>query len=349
MEQEKANLDTLDATNAKKDQIDERSYANNCTLKVKNQELNTFFIIFATEFLFALFIDTNIDLIKIEFGDNYMLAFTIIISIKGLMSLSSAILCGNLSDKFGRKPLIMFTMFMSFLPHLLILKSCYLAYFICLTLGGIFNDHMNLLVTFGADISSKRNRDKTFSILISASFFANAFASIIGEYLISVKDNGTLDFRYVVATSFIILVFVQIYTFFTLDSSKSGGQSIPNKNYRIDGSNNEPEVEGNGIVGKISRYMHQENVKKVVILVSISTFVIEGLLFTNLLYLRYIVTFSERDLAKYMLFSLLTYGIHSFICPRILIDKLGYRNAIMLCIIFQIISTNVNGIFSNEM
>ncbi len=138
-----------------------------------------------------------------------------------LMQFFSTSILGQFSDKFGRKPILMYTILTTSISYVLFAFSIYIKniplLFISRALAGIASGNLSVAQASIADITEPKNRAKNFG-LIGAAF---GLGFIIGPFLggklsdpsIFSFFNPTIPFFFAAAMSFINVLSVK--TFFT--------------------------------------------------------------------------------------------------------------------------------------
>jgi DHA1 family tetracycline resistance protein-like MFS transporter len=142
-----------------------------------------------------------------------------------LMQFISSPILGEVSDKYGRKPAIMFSAFCLTIGYLLFVIGVLIKFipllFLARVLSGIGGGSLGVIFASASDISSEKNRTKNFSIIAAASGLGLILGPLLGGIL---SDNSISSFFNVLIPLYALailalgnLVVVSIYFSETLE------------------------------------------------------------------------------------------------------------------------------------
>ncbi|MBT4761738.1 MAG: MFS transporter [Bdellovibrionaceae bacterium] len=192
-----------------------------------SQRKKALFIIFITVFIdlvgFGIIIPLSPYLSR-EFGAS-ALQIGLLMAIYSLMQFVFSPFWGQLSDRFGRRPIILMSVFVAGVSHLAFAFSTeFWMLFVARTFAGIGGANISTAMAYMADISSKKDRSKTMG-LIGAAFglgfvFGPFIGGIFGEVGSSLGSAAPFgkSFSAVIASSICLLNF--IFAFFYLKESR---------------------------------------------------------------------------------------------------------------------------------
>ncbi len=152
----------------------------------------------------------------------------VVVAVYSLMQFLFNPALGKLSDKIGRRPVILFTQILTVLSYLLFsFSTSFLLLFISRILGGLGGSNIGVAQAYIADITSKEDRAKGMGIIGAAFGLGFVFGPLIGAFL---SEYGYAAAGYGSAM-FTALAF--IYTIFYLPESLKEKSTTQNYRFRI--------------------------------------------------------------------------------------------------------------------
>ena len=149
-----------------------------------------------------------------------------IVAVYSLMQFLFNPALGKLSDKIGRRPVILFTQILTVLSYLLFsFSTSFLLLFISRILGGLGGSNIGVAQAYIADITSKEDRAKGMGIIGAAFGLGFVFGPLVGAFL---SEYGYAAAGYGSA-AFTAMAF--IYTIFYLPESLKEKSTA--RNYRL--------------------------------------------------------------------------------------------------------------------
>jgi DHA1 family tetracycline resistance protein-like MFS transporter len=147
------------------------------------------------------------DLLKRHISDESLMSsyFGYFISIFALMQFLASPVLGRFSDRFGRKPILLMSLFFSAMGYLLMAYAPNLkVLFFSRVLSGIAGASVSVASAYIADVSTDENRAKNFG-LIGAAF---GLGFILGPLIGGVLGAQHTDYPFLVAAGFTMINFI---------------------------------------------------------------------------------------------------------------------------------------------
>ncbi|XP_067677750.1 hippocampus abundant transcript 1 protein-like isoform X2 [Haliotis asinina] len=146
-------------------------------------------VIFLEFFAWGLVTSPIITVLNETFPHHTFLMNGLIQGVKGMLSFLSAPLIGALSDVWGRKPFLVFTVAFTCAPIPLMRLSPWW-YFAMISISGVFAVTFSVVFAYVADVTSEEERSAAYG-LVSATFAASLVTSpAIGAYLGSMYSDS---------------------------------------------------------------------------------------------------------------------------------------------------------------
>ncbi|XP_046326676.1 hippocampus abundant transcript 1 protein-like isoform X2 [Haliotis rufescens] len=146
-------------------------------------------VIFLEFFAWGLVTSPIITVLNETFPNHTFLMNGLIQGVKGMLSFLAAPLIGALSDVWGRKPFLVFTVAFTCAPIPLMRISPWW-YFAMISISGVFAVTFSVVFAYVADVTSEEERSAAYG-LVSATFAASLVTSpAIGAYLGSMYSDS---------------------------------------------------------------------------------------------------------------------------------------------------------------
>lgn len=199
-------------------------------------------IIFITVFIdlvgFGIIIPLNTFLAR-EFGSTE-LQVGLLMSVYSLMQFIFAPLWGRLSDRIGRRPVILISLLGAALAHLAFaFGTTYYWLFAARALAGLFGGNISAAMAFIADVTPEKDRSKGMGLVGAAFGLGFIFGPTIGgltgqlgELLGEAPPFG-MSFSAVIASSICFLNFIAAFYFLPESLKKSAETSQPQRRSRL--------------------------------------------------------------------------------------------------------------------
>ena len=165
------------------------------------------FIIMVTEILGFSLILPFLPFYATKFGASPFVVGLIFMSFS-LFQFISAPIMGKISDSFGRRPLLMFAQFSTFISYLILANANALwMIFLSRIVDGLLGSNMTIAQAYISDISTKENRSKAFGFMGAAFGFGFLVGPGVGGYLAEFSFSLPAYLAALVSFSTIILTY----------------------------------------------------------------------------------------------------------------------------------------------
>ena len=187
------------------------------------KEYITIFTIQVTEVLGFSLILPFLPFFAQELGATPLVVGLILTSFS-LCQFISAPIMGKLSDHYGRRPLLIFSQFSTFLGFTILgFSNALWMIFLSRIIDGIFGSNFTIAQAYLSDISSKKDRSKVFGLSGAAFGFGFLIGPAIGGFLASISYSlpsfiaAALSFVTILLTAFVLPETVKRKKSFKLD------------------------------------------------------------------------------------------------------------------------------------
>ncbi|KAG1669614.1 Hippocampus abundant transcript 1 protein [Nymphon striatum] len=167
-------------------------------------------VIFLEFFAWGLLTTPMITVLNETFPNHTFLMNGLVVGIKGLLSFLSAPLIGALSDMWGRKFLLLITVFFTCVP-IPLMKINTWWFFGMISISGVFAVTFSVVFAYVADVTDESDRSAAYG-LVSATFAASLVTSPgIGAYLAkSYSDNLVVALASAIAMLDVLFILVAV-------------------------------------------------------------------------------------------------------------------------------------------
>lgn len=280
-------------------------------------------VVFLEFFSWGLLTTPMLKVLHETFPQHTFLMNGLVQGVKGFLSFLSAPLIGALSDVWGRKSLLLLTVFFTCAPIPFMRINPWL-YFALISVSGVFAVTFSVIFAYVADITEEHERSTAYG-LVSATFAASLVTSpAIGAYLSS-KYGDSL----VVLVATIIAVTDIAFVFFVVPESLPDKMRLTSWGFPISWEQADP-------FASLRRVGKDTTVLLICVTVFLSYLPEAGQYSSFFLYLKQVIDFSPEAIAAFIAMV----GILSIVAQTLLLSvfmrTIGNKNTVLLGLGFQI-------------
>ncbi|CAN9512803.1 unnamed protein product [Ophioblennius macclurei] len=280
-------------------------------------------VVFLEFFAWGLLTTPMLTVLHETFPQHMFLMNGLVQGVKGFLSFLSAPLIGALSDVWGRKSLLLLTVFFTCAPIPFMRINPWL-YFALISVSGIFAVTFSVIFAYVADITEEHERSTAYG-LVSATFAASLVTSpAIGAYL-STNYGDSL----VVLVATVIAVMDIAFVFFVVPESLPDKMRLTSWGFPISWEQADP-------FASLRRVGKDRTVLLICVTVFLSYLPEAGQYSSFFLYLKQVIDFSPEAIAAFIAMV----GILSIVAQTLLLSvfmrTIGNKNTVLLGLCFQI-------------
>lgn len=280
-------------------------------------------VVFLEFFAWGLLTTPMLTVLHETFPQHMFLMNGLVQGVKGFLSFLSAPLIGALSDVWGRKSLLLLTVFFTCAPIPFMRINPWL-YFALISVSGIFAVTFSVIFAYVADITEEHERSTAYG-LVSATFAASLVTSpAIGAYL-SASYGDSL----VVLVATVIAVLDIGFVFFVVPESLPDKMRLTSWGFPISWEQADP-------FASLRRVGKDTTVLLICVTVFLSYLPEAGQYSSFFLYLKQVIDFSPEAIAAFIAMV----GILSIVAQTLLLSvfmrTIGSKNTVLLGLGFQI-------------
>lgn len=281
-------------------------------------------IIFLEFFCWGLLTSPIINVLNDTFPDHTFLMNGLIQGVKGMLSFLSAPLVGALSDVWGRKPFLLLTVSFTCAP-IPLMKISPWWYFAMLSISGIFAVTFSVVFAYVADVTSEEERSAAYG-LVSATFAASLVTSpAIGAYLERLYSD-TLVIWLATAVAVLDVLFILVAV----------PESLPEK-LRPASWGSQISWEKADPFGSLKKLGKDQLILMLCVAVFLSYLPEAGEYSCFFVYLRLVMGFSAEEVASFIAVVGVLSVVAQTLVLTLLMKYLGYKQAIMFGLVFEMI------------
>ncbi|XP_001973506.3 hippocampus abundant transcript-like protein 1 [Drosophila erecta] len=148
-------------------------------------------VVFLEYFAWGLLTMPMISTLKETFPDHTFLMNGLVMGVKGILSFLSAPMIGALSDIYGRKLLLLITVFFTCLPIPMMTIGNWW-FFVISSISGVLGVSFSVVFAYVADVTTKEERSRSYG-LVSATFAASmVIAPALGNLIMDLYGINTV-------------------------------------------------------------------------------------------------------------------------------------------------------------